>query len=546
MGVFMKREILIIFLVLCIGTSIPIVTARINQENDDIIAAGQVSGRDFSDDYFVQWEMNFGSDNRYGARYEGPQPFGDCDNDGENEMLVAGRDNKIRVFEWDDVRGTYLEMHTLFPPLYPIYDSDAGGFAIGDLDGDGENEIGATWGTSVHKFIRGGYKTIAYNPWIFENSGGSADCYIGDYDNDGENELIVSGGSNQQSTVPEILIYKLTFLGLVREAEWNNPSHSYTYTYMPGVGDTDEDGDNEIVCGSSGKVFVLDWDSDAEMFEETVIKTSTQGDYPFACIIRDSDGDGKNEIHVGYSSPMISVFEWDGEKYETKFEIEWPGEGALIEGLDVGDVDDDGHAEVCAGTDVIHVLQWDGETYVEEAVLSTFGILAVVSIGDFDNDGRKEIQAGSVIIDHGEDFMSWVFKHGLDRNEEKTARGAGSLRVTVKRAVIGKPLEDASVAAWNLDTGTWYDIQPDDDDKSVYQRQDLPEGEYTLRAFMEGYKTQETDITIIAGKETTYDFSLARRHARNYYVFENLIEKIINMFPNIVRLIQLMMRGGIK
>ena len=87
-------------------------------------------------------------------------------------------------------------------------------------------------------------------------------------------------------------------------------------------------------------------------------------------------------------------------------------EGIIIEGLDVGDVDDDGIAEVCAGTDLIHVLQWNGSTYVEEAVLPTFGDLAVLNIGDCDNDGKNEIHAGSVIVDIGEDFMAWIFKYG--------------------------------------------------------------------------------------------------------------------------------------
>jgi len=29
--------------------------------------------------YGIQWEMNYGNDPREGARYEGPQPIGDCD-----------------------------------------------------------------------------------------------------------------------------------------------------------------------------------------------------------------------------------------------------------------------------------------------------------------------------------------------------------------------------------------------------------------------------------------------------------------------------------
>jgi len=371
-----------------------------------------------NDDYGIQWEMNYGNNPSYGARYEGPQPIGDCDNDGDNELLISGRDASIRVMEWNENQQTYVETRTLHCPFYPFRRIDAGGFAIGDLTGDGKNEIAATWGTTVHRWFLGKYRLIGWNPWIFRNGGGSADCYIGDCDNDGKNELIMSGGStHQSSSVPEIVIFKWNGWRLVKVAEWDDPNVD-GYVYMAGLGDIDEDGENEIVCGTAGKVVVLDWNKETLEFESTVIQhTSGWEGYPFACVCKDSDMDGKNEIHVGYYSPRITIFEWNGVEYEIKFEKEWPGEGVLIEALDVGDVDDDGIPEVVAGTDIIHILQWNGETYEEEALIDeTFGHLAVLSIGDCDNDGKNEINAGSVIVDDGEDFMSWVFKYGWEES----------------------------------------------------------------------------------------------------------------------------------
>ncbi len=532
----MNKKNFAILIILCLGFNFSIVSASVNIQE-------KTSEYIFSDDYSIQWEMNFGSDGHYGARYEGPQPIGDCDNDGKNEMLVVGRDNKIRVFEWDEIKHTYLEMHTLFPPFYPTATTDAGGFAIGDFTGDGKNEIGATWGTSVHKWINGKYRTIGYNPWIFNNGGGSGDCFIGDYDNDGENELIVSGGPiYPESTVPEIVIYKSNGFSLIKEAEWDNPNQGFNYVYMPWIGDVDEDGENEIVCGSSYKVYVLDWNKNSKSFDETVIKTTEGKYYPFACVSKDSDGDSKNEIHVGYWAPMISIFEWNGANYEIKYEKEWPGEDTLIEGLDVGDVDDDGNAEVCAGTDVIHILQWNGSTYVEEALLPTFGHLAVVSIGDCDNDGKNEIQAGSVMIDDNEDYMSWVFKYNSNPKDKKNELGNGRLKVLVKRAVFETSLKDASVAAWNLETDTWYDIQPQDHDKSIYCRNDLPEGEYLLRALMEGYTAKETNIIINSGEETTHTFLLNKFHSRSTHPqqLQIIIERLKNIFPNIGKIFQIL------
>jgi hypothetical protein len=536
----MKKKIISILIISIIGlANLSVVSANLNKTEKQGYSSYKQTNHILSENYSLQWEMNFGSDWDYGARYEGPQPIGDCDNDGKNEMLVGGRDGKIRVFEWNAEKQTYLEMHTIFCPFHPLACLDPGGFAIGDLDGDGKNEIGATFGTSVHKWVRGEYKTIGFNNWIFLNNGGSADCYIGDYDTDGKNELIVSGGPSwdEDDKCPEIVIFRLSNLGLVREASWNNPDQWYTYVYMAGLGDVDDDGENEIVCGSGLNFYVLDWNKDEKKFDETIIETTTQYYYPFACVCKDSDGDGKLEIHLGYGGPKISIYEWNGSSYERKFVKEWYGEDELIEGLDVGNVDDDPIAEVCAGTNLVHILGWDGNTYVEEAVLPTFGVLAVVSIGDCDNDGKNEIQAGSVITEHGEDFMSWVFKYNYTSNEKRRIdMGNGRLKVSIIRTNLGLPINNASIAAWNLDTGTWYDIQPKPDVWNTCIRSDLPEGEYLLRAHVEGFKNQETTITIYAGQETPYTFSMSPNSLNRQIVIKNpFMNLLTQLFERIIK-----------
>ena len=365
----------------------------------------------FSEDYGVQWEMSYGKDDSYSARYEGPQPIGDCDNDGKNELLIGGRDEMLRIYEWNEAGQPYIQTHTLRCPFYPYYEKDSDGFAIGDITGDGKNEIAVSWHATVYKYFAGRYWLIGWNPWVEWNGGGTPDCYIGDCDNDGKNELIMSCGSILNST-PEIAVFGWNGWRLVKEAVWDDPNVD-GYIYMAGLGDIDYDGENEVVCGSGYKVVVLDWNKETKQFDATNIKyTQNNEEYPFACVCKDSDNDGYDELHVGYWTPSITIFEWDGDSYEIKYEKEWINEKPLIEGLDVGDVDDDGFPEVCAGTDLVHILQWNGTTYVEEAVLPTYGCLAVVCIGDCDNDGKNEINAGSVITYGNQDFKSWIFKYG--------------------------------------------------------------------------------------------------------------------------------------
>ncbi len=99
-----------------------------------------------SGQFIIQWEKSYGKLPFWSARYEGPQPAGDADNDGKNELLLGGRDPFLRVIKWNG-NGYYEEAkitdayfkagYTFFGLPEPF--GSATGFAIGDADNDGEN-----------------------------------------------------------------------------------------------------------------------------------------------------------------------------------------------------------------------------------------------------------------------------------------------------------------------------------------------------------------------------------------------------------------------
>jgi len=406
----MKKSIPIILIVfILLISSIGITNAFSSSNNIDAKVSTQV----LSNGYGIQWIMEYGASPWTDARYQGPQPIGDCDNDGKNELLISGRDCAIRVMEWDENEQTYSQVYVLRPPLYPFINCDAGGMAIGDVNNDGDNEIAATWYTTIYKYIDSRYRIIGLNPFIFFNNGGSADCLIGDCDNDGENELILSGGSmRRQGRVGEITVFKWNGLYLKRVAEWNDPDVD-GYVYMAGLGDVDDDGENEIVCAYGNKVIVLNWDAQNNKFIPTKIQRPYPlMDTPFGVVCKDCDNDGIAEILLSYYNPRITIFKWNGTGYPIQFDITWPEGEPVIEGIDVGDTDNDGLNEVVVGAGETHILQWNGSTYIEEAVLPTFGWMAVVCIGDCDNDGKNEINAGNVVVESGQQFTEWVFKYG--------------------------------------------------------------------------------------------------------------------------------------
>ena len=192
---------------------------------------------------------------------------------------------------------------------------------------------------------------------------------------------------------------------------------------MAGCGDVDNDGYIEIVCGiqdpspmnNKNVIIVLDWNVTSLDFDSTVIyETRGYTNAPYGGWCGDSDGDGIDEIHVGYSSSRMSILEWNGTDYILKYDVEWSEGEPVIEGINVGDVDNDGIEEVCVGSGSVHILQWNGITYEEESVINyTYGLLAVVIVGDSDNDGKNEINVAPVFVDEGQHYIYWIFKYGL-------------------------------------------------------------------------------------------------------------------------------------
>ena len=391
---------------------------------------GQPSALVQNDAFDVQWEKNYGPWHQWSARYEGPQPVGDADNDGKNELLIGGRDPFMRVMKYDEESGMYYEQQKIVDPVFGIgysvglrlFDEyisipepfgSATGFSIADIDNDGDNEIGVAWGNHFSAFEWNGRRYQLMGRYIVVDEEGdryggtTLDCVVGDYDTDGENEVIVTGGYRD---VPEVITLAWNGDEFVEEASWSDPHDGSVY--FPWIADVDKDDENEVIIGPGNRLVVLDWTGDG--FEPTVVQEYSRRTQVFGCVGKDSTGDGAPEIHVTFYTPELAVFTWNGSTYEQIYAHEWEGELATIEAIDIGDVDGDGTAEVCVGTDQVHILEWNGNTYVEDYLIDeTYGMLAVTCVGDFDNDGTLEINAGAVGDVGDEGYMSWIFKYGL-------------------------------------------------------------------------------------------------------------------------------------
>ena len=333
----------------------------------------------------------------------------------------------MRVMKWDDQQQTYYEQQKIVDPVFgigygiwinlfqdyfrvPQPFGSATGFSIADIDNDGLNEIGVAWGHHFSAFKWNGNRYQLLGRYIVADvregeDGTTLDCVVGDYDNDGQNEVIITGGYDG---VPELVAISWDGSQFVEETFWDSPRDRSIY--FPWIADVDEDGLNEVIVGPGNQLVVLDWDG--TQLIPTVINEFES--HVFGTVSKDSDGDGKPEIHVTFYDATFAVYEWSIDGYKEKFYIEWPGEWGTIEAIDVGDVDGDGIEEVCVGTNYIHIFSWNGETYEEEYVITeTYGFLAVTCVGDFDNDGLLEINAGSVGVEGDQSYNSWIFKYGI-------------------------------------------------------------------------------------------------------------------------------------
>ncbi|HHH77952.1 MAG TPA: hypothetical protein ENL18_01900, partial [Thermoplasmatales archaeon] len=106
----MKRMVAVIIVGLMVFEGISFVASDRTAVSPSAAEDRQVETSVSSDDtYGIQWEKSYGRNPMWSARYEGPQPVGDADNDWKNELLIGGRDPFLRVMKWDESKQTYYE-----------------------------------------------------------------------------------------------------------------------------------------------------------------------------------------------------------------------------------------------------------------------------------------------------------------------------------------------------------------------------------------------------------------------------------------------------
>ncbi|HUU79773.1 MAG TPA: VCBS repeat-containing protein [candidate division Zixibacteria bacterium] len=352
---------------------------------------------------------------------------GDVDGDGTEEVVIATEDNYIKIY--DDAQHSYSlqEFFIENPPDPPdinlLYWSNLKTVTCGDVDGDGIDEIALL---SLYLNI---YQEIIQIPFFRIINSYNYEIYLWVFD-----------------VVEERCLHDASYLKVYDSDNHIgiNPSSTFIFPMEPEVamGDLDEDGLDEIVCGYSQNIWIFDdynhsfnllW-SDNLHFEN---QNGGIGDVDLAC--GDFDGDRKDEI--AYTACI-----WNGAQLEgalliideswgvslgsygvvTEFQLEAPG-GVWVVRMPVtcGDIDGDGRDEI--GLVRSYREEYSGDVFIYEYDPSIADYKLnnsfdwdfpdfIFTMGDVDCDGLAELVFSGRYGNHVVDDANHGFTHIMNRS----------------------------------------------------------------------------------------------------------------------------------
>jgi predicted nucleotidyltransferase len=384
---------------------------------------------------------------------DGDVAWGDYDDDGDLDILLAGDNGSISVTEvWrNDGGATFTQASTA--PTGVTYSS----VAWGDYDDDGDLDIllagravGLTRVTEVWRNGGGDAFTLA----SFAPTGVELGSVAwGDYDNDGDLDILLAGRAAGSARVTEV---------------WRNDGGSIftqASTAPTGViyssvtwGDYDDDGDLDILLAGYSAVsgFVTEvWRNDGgDTFTQASAAPTGVSNSSVAWGDYDDDGD-LDILLAGWtgSTRVTGVWRNDGSDIFTQTGI--APTGVSDSSVAWGDYDDDGDLDILlagytiADTRVTEVWRNDGGGVFTLASSDPTGVSnASVAWGDYDDDGDLDILLAGT-PDVGDPRVTEVW-----RNE--TCRCSGSTFAQTNIAPTG--VDNSSVAWGDYDDDGDLDI----------------------------------------------------------------------------------------
>ena len=246
--------------------------------------------------------------------------LGDIDGNGDLEVVVGSRDNKVYAWLFSKTNASIRKKSSRDNKVYAWHhdgstvtgwpkttgDDVLSSPALRDIDGDGDIEIVVgSYDNKVYAWHHDGTTLFGWPQTIGDSIRNVA---LGDLDGDGDMEIVAGSYDNK--------VYAWHHDGTTVPG-WPITTGDDA-TDCPALGDLDGDGDVEIVAGSyDNKVYA--WHHDGTTVSGFPITTG--GDVDSSPSLGDIDGDGDIEIVIG--SDDSEVYAWDCSGTYNPGNIEW-------------------------------------------------------------------------------------------------------------------------------------------------------------------------------------------------------------------------------
>jgi hypothetical protein len=310
------------------------------------------------DGWELQWSHAYGGM----GHSQLAQPVGDLDGDGVNEIIVGGYENAgmCRILSYDAAQQTYIEEYSWFIPG-SSYHIPTGACVI-DLNEDGSLEFCVSWGFTnadgVYAYSWDGTTLTTLDCYNGVGVDFLYDVFACDYDDDGHQEVIVSNAPNMGSSPWHVYALRWVDDHFVPEAFWACPNGASCECPMVWGGDVDNDQKTEIIA--------------------------------------DVSNDGSFTAGTWALNWNPDIWDWDAVPVWTNYG------GATVYGVGIADIDGDGTPEIgvgsYGGTPGGWLFEWNGTGYNMVWHGEYPGgepVIESVALGDADNDGHQEFVFGT-------------------------------------------------------------------------------------------------------------------------------------------------------
>lgn len=305
---------------------------------------------------------------------------GDFNDDGKQDIAVAN----VSFFS----AGTFSILlgdgagHFQAPISFPA-GTDVNSLAIGDFNGDGEQDIVVANGGGVS--VSFGDGTGHFSAPANFDTGSSSSVAVGDFNGDGKQDLAVT-----KDALDNVSIVLGDGAG-----SFGTPTN-FTVADLPtgiAIADFNSDGKQDLVVTNNGSdnISILLGDGSGSSSGPT---NYAVGDTPYSPAIGDFNGDGRQDIVVSnYLAHTISILLGDGTGHFAAA-ADFTILNAAFKVV-VGDFNGDGFQDIATGNDRGTILLGTGTgTFGSPIALFNASNTYSVTLGDFNGDGMQDLAFG--------------------------------------------------------------------------------------------------------------------------------------------------------